>query len=170
MPVVTSFSPHEHSKKILSIGKRIFGASDVSLLEKALEECSQEYSRIMVQDNSLLGFALVRKRNPHIETYELAFLGVDPQQHGKGTGSKLLKAIEQLQPQGSTCWLLVNQDNILAQNLYSKFGFHILCDCFDSYNVPCYVMIKTNSKSNQHQIHPLPSNESPPLIQTLLSV
>ena len=146
MSIITSYNKHEHSKKILSIGKRIFNASDVSLLEKALIECSQEYSRICIHDGTILGFALVRKRNPQIETYELAFLGVDPNHHGKGTGSKLLKAIEQLQPQGSICWLLVNQDNNLAQNLYSKFGFHILCDCFDSYNVPCYVMMKTNTK------------------------
>lgn len=160
MPSIISFSPHEHSKKILSIGKRIFNANDVSLLEKALQECSQEYSRILIQDNSVLGFALVRKRNKHIETYELAFLGVDPHHHGKGTGSKLLKAIEQIQPHGSTCWLLVNQDNILAQNLYSKFGFHILCDCFDSYNVPCYVMMK-NSTTHEHTIYKEDVSTSP---------
>jgi GNAT superfamily N-acetyltransferase len=146
MSSIIPFSPFEHSKKILSIGKNIFNVYDMLLLEKALKECSQEYSRVVVEDNSLLGFALVRKRNPEIETYELAFLGVDPHRHGKGTGSKLLKAIEQLQPHGSTSWLLVNQDNILAQNLYSKFGFHILCDCFDSFNVPCYVMMKVSKK------------------------
>lgn len=149
MPHMIHFSPHEHSKKILSIGKQIFNASDVSLLEKALQECSPEYSRIYVQDDeSIVGFALVRKRDPQVKTYEVAFLGVDPHHHGKGIGSKLLTATEQIQPQGSLCWLLVNQDNTVAQNMYSKFGFHILCDCFDSYNVPCHVMMKTNMKGH----------------------
>jgi GNAT superfamily N-acetyltransferase len=161
---ITKFTPFEHTKKILSIGKRIFNTSDVSLLEKALQECSQEYSRIYIQDESILGFALVRKRNQHIEVYELAFLGVDPHHHGKGIGSKLLKAIEQLQPNGSTCWLLVNQDNNLAQNLYSKFGFHILCDCFDSFNVPCYVMIKTNTAIKQQQHSHIPLHYNTPSI------
>ena len=160
------FSTHEHSKKILSIGKHIFNASDVSLLEKALQECSPEYSRICVQDDeSIVVFALVRKRDPQVETYEVAFLGVDPHHHGKGIGSKLLTVTEQIQPKGSLCWLLVNQDNIVAQNMYSKFGFHILCDCFDSYMVPCYVMIKKSPESPIYNYQSSPESPQPPAIQ-----
>lgn len=151
---------------ILTIGKHIFDANDVSLLEKALKDCSPEYSRIYTDsNNNVLGFALVRKRNPHIETYELAFLGVDANHHGKGIASKLLKYLDITQPSNSTCWLLVNQDNTIAQNMYSKFGFHILCDCFDSYMTPCFIMIK-----NREQLSPIgspiqgPSSPQPPPI------
>lgn len=166
MPSIIQFNASLHTDSICAIGKQIFNASDVSLLEKALQECSQEYSRVYYNDlNNLLGFALVRKRNPQIETYELAFLGVSPAAHGKGIGSKLLTAVDKLQPQGATSWLLVNQDNTLAQNMYSKFGFHILCDCFDSYMVPCYVMIKKSPESPIYNYQSSPESPQPPAIQ-----
>lgn len=167
MSAITKFSAKDHSNMILSIGKSLFDANDVSLLEKALKDCSPEYSRVYTNvNNNVIGFALVRKRDPIVETYELAFLGVDVNHQGKGIASKLLRQLDMTQPSNSSCWLLVNQDNTLAQNMYSKFGFHILCDCFDSFMTPCFIMIK-----NREQLSPTnsplkaPSSPQPPPIQ-----
>ena len=134
-----------HKASILTIGRKIFNANDVSLLEKALQECSREYSRIIVaNDNAtdVLGFAIVKQRVSTVNTYELAFLGIDPIYQGRGGGSQLLRAIEDALPPSASCWLLVNQDNPTAQNVYSKFGFHILCESLDPFQVPCFIMMK----------------------------
>lgn len=145
MPSVISLDPANHSSQIRAIGSAIFEANDYALLEKSLQESSRELSRILVDETDpthLLGFALVKQRDPSIQTYELSFLGISPDYQGRGGGSQLLRALESMLPAGASCWLLVNQDNTSAQNLYSKFGFHILCECLDAYLTPCYIMMR----------------------------
>jgi ribosomal protein S18 acetylase RimI-like enzyme len=149
MPVIIPLDPAIHQTHIRSIGSAIFNANDYALLEKSLQESScgltRTLSRVLVDNETrsrVLGFALVKQRDPAIQTYELSFLGISPDYQGRGGGSQLLRALETMLPPGASCWLLVNQDNTSAQNLYSKFGFHILCECLDPYLTPCYIMMR----------------------------
>jgi ribosomal protein S18 acetylase RimI-like enzyme len=144
MPVVIPIEHATHLTQICSIGAAIFNANDYALLEKSLQESSRGLSRVLVDDTcaNVLGFALVKQRDTAVHTYELSFLGISPSYQGRGAGSQLLRSLETMLPQGASCWLLVNQDNTSAQNLYSKFGFHILCECLDAYLTPCYIMMR----------------------------
>ena len=149
MSVIIPLNPASHIPQIRTIGAAIFNANDYALLEKSLQESScgltRTLSRVLVTNDTsqhVLGFALVKQRDPAIHTYELSFLGISPDYQGRGGGSQLLRALETMLPEGASCWLLVNQDNTSAQNLYSKFGFHILCECLDAYLTPCYIMMR----------------------------
>lgn len=144
MPAVIPIEHATHLTQICSIGAAIFNANDYALLEKSLQESSRGLSRVLVDDTcaKVLGFALVKQRDTAVHTYELSFLGISPSYQGRGAGSQLLRSLETMLPQGASCWLLVNQDNTSAQNLYSKFGFHILCECLDAYLTPCYIMMR----------------------------
>jgi len=146
MHAIIPLEPDSHIPQIRTIGAAIFNANDYALLEKSLQESScgltRTLSRVLVADGTVRGFALVKQRDPAIQTYELSFLGISPDYQGRGGGSQLLRALETMLPQGASCWLLVNQDNTSAQNLYSKFGFHILCECLDAYLTPCYIMMR----------------------------
>ena len=145
MPAIVPLNPASHTQQICTIGAAIFNANDYALLEKSLQESSCGLSHVLVADDTphhVLGFALVKQRDTAVHTYELSFLGISPSYQGCGAGSQLLRALETMLPQGASCWLLVNQDNTSAQNLYSKFGFHILCECLDAYLTPCYIMMR----------------------------
>ena len=163
MSTVINFNTFLHSKQVLQIGRQIFNTNDVSLLEKALKECSPEFSRVFILNDRIQGFAIVKQRSSTVDTYELAFLGIHPESQGQGAGSRLLRSFQTALPTDSSAWLLVNQDNTSAQNLYSKFGFHILCECLDPFLVPCYIMMRKTPispklyahKSNNHAIMPI---------------
>jgi ribosomal protein S18 acetylase RimI-like enzyme len=148
MSTVIQFNPAIHTESIKQIGKIIFNNKDYALLEGALVNCSIELSRVLVDtaDSSIvLGFILLKYTSAYTSIYEISFLGISPSYQGRGAGSQLLRYVENTIPDSAYCWLLVNQDNTSAQNLYSKFGFHILCECLDVYHTRCYVMIRDNN-------------------------
>ena len=149
---VTSFDI-QYSQQIIQVAEEIFPPNDVSLLKKTLEECDRHYSNVVMVGDNIMGFCIVKKRCVKTEVYELSFLGIHPDLHGCGWGSRLLRMLMEKIPFGSSCWLLVNQDNIPAQTLYSKFGFQILCDCLDPFMVPCHMMIKNKASIDGKNIY-----------------
>jgi ribosomal protein S18 acetylase RimI-like enzyme len=147
MPNVIQFNPQIHAESIQQIGSTIFNKTDYALLEQSLETCSVTLSRVLVdsETDEVLGFILLKYTDLYIPLYEISFLGISPNYQGRGAGSLLLRYVESvISPTSAPCWLLVNQDNTSAQNLYSKFGFHILCECLDTYRTRCYIMVRSN--------------------------
>ncbi|MDR6762166.1 ribosomal protein S18 acetylase RimI-like enzyme [Flavobacterium sp. 2755] len=70
--------------------------------------------------------------DPEFETrageFYIDTLGVNPNQQGKGIGSKLLLFLidEYVHKNNETLGLLVDEDNPLAKNLYLKIGFKVV--------------------------------------------
>lgn len=121
---------------ILMLGRRIFREDDeIPLLKRALSICNPVLSRVIINNNDIIGFILVSKNvtNEYYKfltkipnSYEISFLGISREYQGYGLGKRLLKetllAIFQESNQ-FRCWLLVDIDNVSAIRLYEKVGF-----------------------------------------------
>ena len=163
---------------IRTLGGNIFREKDeIPLLQNALRCCIPSLSFVAVENEKIIGFALVGQKwtkeyYPFMKTipdcYELAFLGISSKYQGRGLGTRLLKetlvAIFQTSNQ-FTCWLLTDTDNIGAIALYEKIGFRRWVETSpDITPVPGYIMgisykrfIKKECKEyNTYKITPMP--------------
>jgi ribosomal protein S18 acetylase RimI-like enzyme len=121
---------------IRTLGGNIFREKDeIPLLQNALRCCIPSLSFVAVENEKIIGFALVGQKwtkeyYPFMKTipdcYELAFLGISPYCQGRGIGTRLLKETLHAIFQRSnhfTCWLLVDTSNVGAIKMYQKWGF-----------------------------------------------
>ncbi len=131
-----------HKLQILSLGVKLFGEAEFKYIRDAVDTSIKGMSQVMLNDkNKVVGFALICNDEEsrlfnHLsglpDAYEIAYLGVHPDYHGQGIGSKLLKesihAIFQQSISSSppTIWLLVEPHNDIAYKLYRKYGFRIM--------------------------------------------
>lgn len=130
-----------HTLQILSLGVKLFGEAEFKYIRDAVDTSIKGMSKVMLNDkNKVVGFSLVCNDEEsrlfnHLsglpDAYEIAYLGVHPDYHGQGIGSKLLKECIHAIFQTSTAniptiWLLVEPHNDIAYKLYRKNGFRIM--------------------------------------------
>ncbi|MDO5351579.1 MAG: ribosomal protein S18-alanine N-acetyltransferase [Succinatimonas sp.] len=132
----------EKNKNLKFFTTRVLGPEDkhlVSIMEiievrtqknawtlQSLCECFSDIYKIigLFAGNNLIGFSVIY--NTKFCT-DLLSIGIDPDYQGRKLGSMLLKATlqEALNCEVKECFLEVRRSNLVAQNLYKKFGFKI---------------------------------------------
>lgn len=94
---------------------------------QSLIECFDDSYLIIGLFNSqnLIGFSVIYNTK---FTTDLLTIGVDPDYQGKKLGSLLLRdsLLAALKNEVQECFLEVRVSNIVAQNLYKKYGFKIV--------------------------------------------
>jgi ribosomal protein S18 acetylase RimI-like enzyme len=171
---------NSHKLQILSLGVKLFGEAEFKYIRDAVNTSIKGLSKIMLNDkNKVVGFALICNDEEsrlfnHLsglpDAYEIAYLGVHPDYHGQGIGSKLLKEcihaiFQQSTVNPATIWLLVEPHNNIAYKLYRKNGFRIMKAIDDGPLFKGFIMGLTQSAYN-HSLQPpicefiIPSHQS----------
>ncbi len=101
------------------------GSFNANQMVKKINETHHVF--IAVEDEKLLGYIFC-KIDPEAESGYVDFIGTDESARGRGIGADLLAAGVDWMLSAPTTHkinLTVNADNIVARNLYEKFGFVI---------------------------------------------
>lgn len=140
------------NEKVFKLGLTLFREEDeIPCFKEAIKTYIKELSYVVTESNNVIGFILVCKKMTKIykdfiknipNCYELSFFGIDSKYQGKGYGSQCLrltlssiyKSCDQF-----NCWLIVDQNNYGAIQMYSKYGFRIWC-FIDHNKYPSYIM------------------------------
>ena len=99
------------------------GSYNAKQMVEKINETHQVF--IAVEDKTLLGYIFC-KTDPQAESGYVDFIGTDESARGRGIGADLLAAgVDWMlsAPTTRKMNLTVNADNIVARNLYEKFGF-----------------------------------------------
>ena len=99
------------------------GSFNANQMAKKINETHHVF--IAVEDEKLLGYIFC-KTDPEAESGYVDFIGMDESARGRGIGADLLTAgVDWMfsAPTTKNIDLTVNADNIVARNLYEKFGF-----------------------------------------------
>ena len=93
---------------------------------QSLCECFEDTYKIigLFAGANLIGFSVIFATK---FSTDILTIGIDPEYQGRKLGTFLLKATlkEALNCGATECFLEVRRSNIVAQNLYKKFGFEI---------------------------------------------
>jgi len=113
----------------------------VELIDDCLNDESSDYiTNVYVTDdtNETAGYICYGKRPLTDMTYDLYWIAVDPNIHGKGTGSKLVKYMEEdLKSQGGNLILIETSGKDSYENerkFYAKNGYEIQTIIKDFYS------------------------------------
>ncbi len=170
-----------HMLQVLSLGIKLFGEAEFPYIRAAVNTSITGLSQVVLDNNKVVGFALVcndeesRLLN-HLsglpDAYEIAYLGVHPDYHGQGIGSKLLKEtihaiFQKSNATTTTIWLLVEPHNAIAYKLYSKNGFRIMKAIDDGPLFKGFIMGLTSTAYNRSK-HPALCEFTMPSHQTYM--
>lgn len=134
-PYYTRILSREDLSLVKSMEKIEFRTQKNAWNAQSLIECFDDSYLIigLFNSQSLIGFSVIYNTK---YTTDLLTIGVDPDFQGKKLGSLLLRntLLAALKNQVQECFLEVRVSNIVAQNLYKKFGFKIVGTRPEYYN------------------------------------
>ena len=149
---------------IYNISIKLFPKEEMPDLIKCLYNVISELSYVVIDNNNIIGFILVCKKQTSViwnyldkikNGYEISFFGILPSYQGKGIGSKLLHyTLKNIFQYSSICWLSVDIMNSSAIQMYTKIGFNkwtiIKCNTITNYVMELtkkryYKKMKTNT-------------------------
>ncbi|MBQ9220378.1 ribosomal protein S18-alanine N-acetyltransferase [Succinivibrio sp.] len=126
-PFYTRILSREDLSLVKSMEKIEFRTQKNAWNAQSLIECFDDSYLIigLFNSQSLIGFSVIYNTK---FTTDLLTIGVDPDFQGKKLGSLLLRdtLMIALNNQVQECFLEVRVSNIVAQNLYKKYGFKIV--------------------------------------------
>lgn len=127
--------------QIYNLATQLFCKEEWPAIKSSLSSCLPKHTHVIVNDDgSIAAFILVTEKDS--KSAYIAYCGVNPQNQGKGLGTKLLKeTLDSIfQVDYERCLLLVDRWNVGARRLYERFGFkwlrenvepHVISDYFE---------------------------------------
>lgn len=125
--------------QIYNLATELFCKEEWPAIKKSLALCLPSHTRVITNsDGSVAAFILVTEKSA--KCAYIAYCGVNPQNQGKGLGTKLLKETLDSIFQADYLYvqLLVDRWNSGARRLYERFGFKWIAENHEPHVISDY--------------------------------
>ncbi len=126
--IILAWRNHPSSREFSRQTEQIHRDEHVAWLAARLKKVQMEPFYLFIENNSAVGMSRLDALSESIDKYEISIL-IDPSQHGKGLGTKILgltcETIFSLHPK-HTIVAHIHEDNYSSQKLFRSAGFELL--------------------------------------------